>query len=83
MKALDEAAEEIRLVHEQALNVSENRRGVEAASRHRHAKAVALFRSAAARSYAPAQYNLAQCYELGMGTKQDFSVVSGDKVIFK
>lgn len=38
-------------------------------------KAIQLFLSASKKGYIPATYNLGQCYELGIGTKQDFHEV--------
>ncbi|KAL1115591.1 hypothetical protein AAG570_005881 [Ranatra chinensis] len=70
----EQAGEELRHVHDSIAGEIENREGVECMSRREHAKAVQLFRSAAVqRRYPAAAYNLAQCYELGLGTKQDFT----------
>ncbi|KAK9505438.1 hypothetical protein O3M35_009499 [Rhynocoris fuscipes] len=71
-EVLNEAAEELKAVHESVVASSENSRGVDYISAKRHREAVALFRSASLKGYAPAAYNLAQCYEMGIGTKQDF-----------
>lgn len=71
-KAFEEAAEELRVVHERALGEAENRRGILCMSQHRNSDAVKHFRRASQFNYAPAAFNLAQCYELGIGTKQDF-----------
>uniref|UniRef100_A0A0V0G378 Putative extracellular protein sel-1 n=1 Tax=Triatoma dimidiata TaxID=72491 RepID=A0A0V0G378_TRIDM len=71
-EVLNEAAEEFRAVHESVVASAENSRGVDYISAKRHREAIVLFRSASRRGYAPAAYNLAQCYEMGLGTKQDF-----------
>lgn len=54
---------------------AENRRGVLCLSQHRNGEAIKHFRRASHLKYAPGAFNLAQCYELGIGTKQDFKQV--------
>lgn len=71
-KAFDEAAEELRIVHERAVGEAENRQGILCMSQHRNSEAVKHFHRASQFNYTPAAFNLAQCYELGIGTKQDF-----------
>lgn len=71
-KTFDEAAEELYRVHEKAMGEAENRRGVLCMSQHHNSEAIKHFRRASQFNYAPGAFNLAQCYELGIGTKQDF-----------
>ncbi|KAF6212864.1 hypothetical protein GE061_010574 [Apolygus lucorum] len=71
-EALDEAAEEFRAVHNSILAEVENKRGVDLIKRKKNREALELFISASHRGNGPAAYNLAQCFELGIGIKQNF-----------
>ncbi|BES91862.1 Sel1 repeat [Nesidiocoris tenuis] len=71
-EALDEAAEEFRHVHNTILAEIENKRAVDLINRKKSREALELFISASHRGYGPAAYNMAQCYELGIGIKQNF-----------
>ncbi|XP_039289580.1 uncharacterized protein DDB_G0271670 [Nilaparvata lugens] len=72
-EAFDQAAEEVRLIHERVMGASENRQGVACMSLSQNRKAIEHFRVASRLQYAPAAFNLGQCYELGIGTEQDFT----------
>lgn len=54
---------------------AENRQGILLMSQHRNGEAIKHFRRASQLNYPPGAFNLAQCYELGIGTKQDFKEV--------
>lgn len=71
-EALDEAAEEFRAAHNSILAEIENKRAVDLMNRNKSREALELFLSASHRGYAPAAYNMAQCFELGVGIKQSF-----------
>lgn len=73
---MDEAAEEFRHVHNTILAEIENKRAVDLINRKKSREALELFISASHRGYGPAAYNMAQCYELGIGIKQNFHEVA-------
>lgn len=75
LQTFDEAAEELRIVHEQVMGEAENRRGILCMSKQHNGEAIKHFHRASQLNYAPGAFNLAQCYELGIGTKQDFKQV--------
>ncbi|RZF46427.1 hypothetical protein LSTR_LSTR012502 [Laodelphax striatellus] len=72
-EAFDQAAEEVRMIHERLMGASENRQGVACMSLSQNREAIEHFRVASQLQYAPAAFNLGQCYELGIGTEQDFT----------
>ncbi|XP_075228419.1 uncharacterized protein LOC142328485 [Lycorma delicatula] len=72
-EAFDEAAEEVRWVHERVVGEAENRRGIACLSHRNDREAIKHFKIASAFKNAPAAFNLGQCFELGIGTKQDFA----------
>jgi len=71
-QAFDEAAEHFWAVHNSLMGDIENRKGVDCISRKMNSEAVGYFKKASGRGHPPAAYNLGQCYEMGIGTKQDF-----------
>lgn len=74
-QALEEATEGVRNARNVAVGELENRLGLRYMSKKRYRKAVVHFSAGMALDNASAAYNLAQCYELGLGTSQDFSLV--------
>ena len=72
-----EAASNISRVHNSILGEVENRKGVDFMEGPSKNSVVALkcFLSASKRGHVPAFYNLGQCYEQGLGTKQNFEEV--------
>lgn len=74
-QALSEATEGLRRAHNVAMGELENRQGLRCVSKKRYRKAVIHFSAGTALRNSSAAYNLAQCYELGLGTSQDYSKV--------
>ncbi|XP_054282477.1 uncharacterized protein LOC128999815 isoform X1 [Macrosteles quadrilineatus] len=68
----DKAAEELLVVHKKAIAEALNRRGISCLSKATGSEAMKYFRRASELKYPPASFNMGQCCELGIGTKQDF-----------
>lgn len=67
------AAKELQAIHQRAVGASLNRKGISCLSKSTGSEAMALFLRASKLEYPPASFNIGQCYELGIGTDQDFS----------
>jgi len=68
----DKAANELQAVHDKAVGEALNRRGISCLSKSTGSEAIKYFRRASELKYPPASFNMGQCCELGIGTKQDF-----------
>lgn len=68
----EEAAKELQAIHQRAVGESLNRKGISCLSKSTGSEAMALFLRASELKYPPASFNIGQCYELGIGTDQDF-----------
>ncbi len=76
MQALNEASEGLRKARNLAIGEVENRLGLRCMSKHRYRKAIVHFAAGSALDNDSAACNLAQCYELGLGTGKDLTKVS-------
>lgn len=68
----DEAVKELQELHQRTVGESLNRRGISCLSKSTGSEAMAYFIRASELKYPPASFNIGQCYELGIGTEQDF-----------
>uniref|UniRef100_A0A1B6I4Q3 Uncharacterized protein n=1 Tax=Homalodisca liturata TaxID=320908 RepID=A0A1B6I4Q3_9HEMI len=68
----DTAAKELQEVHNRAIAEALNRRGISCLSKSTASEAFKYFQKSSDLNYAPASFNMGQCCELGIGTKQDF-----------
>lgn len=68
----ENAAKKLKMIHEKAMGEALNRRGISCISKSTEAEAIKYFKRASELKYPPASFNLGQCCELGIGTKQDF-----------
>lgn len=66
------AANKLKIIHEKAMGEALNRRGIACISKSVESEAIKFFKRASELKYSPASFNLGQCCELGIGTKQDF-----------
>ena len=65
----------VKNAHNTAVGELENRLGLRCMTKKYYRKAVVHFSAGMALENSSAAFNLAQCYELGLGTPQDFSMV--------
>lgn len=65
-------------VRNTAIAEFENRMGLQCMSKKRYRRAMAHFVAGSALQNSAAMFNLAQCYELGLGTSKDLAKVSID-----
>ncbi|KAK7792419.1 hypothetical protein R5R35_011423 [Gryllus longicercus] len=71
-QALDDAAAKFVEAQNSLMGDMDNRLGVELMQKGKHHEAVARFTRASDFNNASASYNLGVCYEMGLGTVQDF-----------
>jgi len=68
----DAAGEELNKVHANIIGEALNRKGIAYLSKAINSEAMKYFQKASEFKYPPASFNMGQCCELGIGTKQDF-----------
>lgn len=78
-QALEDAAEALVKVRADIMAEVEHQHGMECIEQKHYRRAVKHFQEASKFNYAPAAYNLALCYERGLGTSQDFKMVNINK----
>lgn len=69
----DEVAMELLNVHAEMIGELENVRGLKLLKKKKMTDAISHFKQAVLLNHSTAAFNLAQCYENGWGTEQDFS----------
>nr|XP_018896436.1 PREDICTED: uncharacterized protein LOC109030097 [Bemisia tabaci] len=75
-QALEDAAEALVKVRADIMAEVEHQHGMECIEQKHYRRAVKHFQEASKFNYAPAAYNLALCYERGLGTSQDFKMAA-------
>ncbi|XP_065222104.1 uncharacterized protein LOC135846761 [Planococcus citri] len=75
-EVLNDAMQGVRNAHNMAVGELENRYGMRCMAKKYYRKAVVHFSAGMALENSTAAFNLAQCYELGLGTSQDFTMAA-------
>lgn len=74
-KTLNEATDGVKKIRDETVGELENRLGLRCMSKQRYRKAIIHFAAGSALQNSSATFNLAQCYELGLGTRQNYEKV--------